>query len=85
MPKMHPQKDIKPPEASQDSASFLRRLAGPSIMKAGYVPASREDCMGLTAIGRLAKDQTDINRIIAEASKGSKFYEVRALNHGETR
>ena len=25
----------------------------------------------------LAKDQTEINRIIAEASKGSKFYEVR--------
>lgn len=26
---------------------------------------------------RLAKDQTEINRIIAEASKGSKFYEVQ--------
>jgi DNA polymerase kappa len=25
---------------------------------------------------RLAKDQTEINRIIAEASKGSQFYEV---------
>ncbi len=25
---------------------------------------------------RLAKDQTEINRIIADASKGSKFYEV---------
>lgn len=25
----------------------------------------------------LAKDQTEINRIIAEASKGSKFYEAR--------
>lgn len=24
----------------------------------------------------LAKDQTEINRIIAEASKGSRFYEV---------
>ncbi|KAI0339802.1 DNA/RNA polymerase [Trametopsis cervina] len=46
------------PGPSQDSASFLRRLAGPSIMKAG-----------------LAKDQTEINRIIAEASKGSKFYD----------
>ena len=28
----------------------------------------------------LAKDQTEINRIIAEASKGSRFYEVR-LSH----
>ncbi|KAJ8514399.1 hypothetical protein ONZ45_g8064 [Pleurotus djamor] len=43
---------------SQESASLIRRLAGPSIGKAG-----------------LAKDQTEINRIIAEASKGSKFYE----------
>jgi len=28
----------------------------------------------------LAKDQTEINRIIAEASKGSRFYEV-CLGH----
>jgi DNA polymerase kappa len=28
---------------------------------------------------RLAKDQTEINRIISEASKGSKFYEVGSL------
>ncbi|KAG1746290.1 IMS-domain-containing protein [Suillus occidentalis] len=48
----------KPPEPSQDSASLLKRLAGPSSTKAG-----------------LAHDQTAINRIIAEASKGSKFYE----------
>lgn len=48
----------KPPELSQDSASLLKRLAGPSSTKAG-----------------LALDQTAINRIIAEASKGSKFYE----------
>lgn len=48
----------KPPEPSQDSASLLKRLAGPSSTKAG-----------------LAYDQTAINRIIAEASKGSKFYE----------
>ncbi|KAG2099124.1 IMS-domain-containing protein [Suillus cothurnatus] len=47
-----------PPELSQDSASLLKRLAGPSSTKAG-----------------LARDQTAINRIIAEASKGSKFYE----------
>lgn len=51
-----------PPPPSQDSASLLKRLAGPSSGKAG-----------------LAKDQTEINRIIAEASKGSKFYEVRTL------
>ena len=29
---------------------------------------------------RLAKDQTEINRIIAEVSKGSKFYEVRHVH-----
>ncbi|KAF9263393.1 DNA/RNA polymerase [Marasmius fiardii PR-910] len=45
-------------QLSQDSASLLKRLAGPSSGKAG-----------------LTKDQTDINRIIADASKGSKFYE----------
>ncbi|KAI5117782.1 hypothetical protein M0805_000425 [Coniferiporia weirii] len=50
--------DAKPPQQSQDSASLVKRLAGPSVTKAG-----------------LAKDQTEINRIIAEASKGSKFYE----------
>ncbi|KAG2359987.1 hypothetical protein BDR07DRAFT_175802 [Suillus spraguei] len=48
----------KPLESSQDSASLLKRLAGPSSTKAG-----------------LAYDQTAINRIIAEVSKGSKFYE----------
>ncbi|KAH9935682.1 uncharacterized protein B0H18DRAFT_976825 [Fomitopsis serialis] len=47
-----------PPEPSQQTDSLLRRLAGPSVTKAG-----------------LAKDQSEINRIIAEASKGSKFYE----------
>ncbi|KDQ57446.1 hypothetical protein JAAARDRAFT_129936 [Jaapia argillacea MUCL 33604] len=45
-------------EPSQDSASLIKRLAGPSTTKAG-----------------LAKDQTEINKVIAEASKGSKFYE----------
>ncbi|EJD03310.1 DNA/RNA polymerase [Fomitiporia mediterranea MF3/22] len=45
-------------EPSQDTASLVKRLAGPSVTKAG-----------------LAKDQTEINRIIAEVSKGSKFYE----------
>ncbi|KAH7888691.1 IMS-domain-containing protein [Phlebopus sp. FC_14] len=46
------------PEPSQDSASLLKRLAGPSSTKAG-----------------LSKDQSEINRIIVEVSKGSKFYE----------
>ncbi|KAF8160747.1 hypothetical protein B0H34DRAFT_350409 [Crassisporium funariophilum] len=46
------------PEGSQETASLVKRLAGPSSGKAG-----------------LAKDQTEINRIISEASKGSKFYE----------
>ncbi|KAJ6475326.1 DNA/RNA polymerase [Mycena vitilis] len=43
---------------SQETASLVKRLAGPSTGKAG-----------------LAKDQQDINRIIADVSKGSKFYE----------
>ncbi|KAI0369692.1 DNA/RNA polymerase [Pilatotrama ljubarskyi] len=53
-----PAQDVKPPSSTPDSESLLRRLAGPSVNKAG-----------------LAKDQTEINRIIAEVSKGSKFYE----------
>lgn len=44
--------------ASQGTATFLRRLAGQSVNKAG-----------------LAKDQSEVNRIIWEASKGSKYYE----------
>ncbi|KAH7916561.1 IMS-domain-containing protein [Hygrophoropsis aurantiaca] len=55
--------DPQPPKPSPDSASLLKRLAGPSSTKAG-----------------LAKDQTEINRIIAEASKGSKFYEASKRN-----
>ncbi|KAJ7462246.1 IMS-domain-containing protein [Mycena galericulata] len=47
---------MEPP--SQETASLVKRLAGPSTGKAG-----------------LAKDQCEINRIIADASKGSKFYE----------
>ncbi|KAG6831837.1 hypothetical protein H0H87_003756 [Tephrocybe sp. NHM501043] len=50
--------DSMQPVASQETASLVTRLAGPSTGKAG-----------------LAKDQTEINHIIAEASKGSKFYE----------
>ncbi|KAH8828279.1 hypothetical protein DL96DRAFT_1669405 [Flagelloscypha sp. PMI_526] len=45
------------PRSSNETDSFLKRLAGPSTGKAG-----------------LAKDQSEINRIIAEASKGSKYY-----------
>ncbi|KAF8629438.1 hypothetical protein AX15_003483 [Amanita polypyramis BW_CC] len=48
----------EPKQASQETESLVKRLAGPSTGKAG-----------------LTKDQTEINRIIAEASKGSKFYE----------
>ncbi|KAK7057229.1 IMS-domain-containing protein [Favolaschia claudopus] len=46
------------PLPSQETASLVKRLAGPSTGKAG-----------------LSKDQTDINRVIADVSKGSKFYE----------
>ncbi|KAI0302716.1 hypothetical protein BC826DRAFT_1089789 [Russula brevipes] len=46
------------PQASQEAASLVLRLAGPSATKAG-----------------LSTEQTEINRIIADASKGSKFYE----------
>ncbi|KAF7315401.1 IMS-domain-containing protein [Mycena indigotica] len=45
-------------QASQQTASLVKRLAGPSTGKAG-----------------LAHDQSEINKIIAEVSKGSKFYE----------
>ncbi|KAJ7262218.1 hypothetical protein B0H12DRAFT_1209583 [Mycena haematopus] len=50
--------DVEVPASSQETASLVKRLAGPSTGKAG-----------------LAKDQKDINRIIADVSKGSKFYE----------
>ncbi|KAJ7287575.1 hypothetical protein C8J57DRAFT_1446287 [Mycena rebaudengoi] len=50
------------PPQSQETASLVTRLAGPSTNKAWCTR-------------RLAKDQADINRIIADASKGSKFYE----------
>ena len=32
--------------------------------------------MAIKVLFRLAKDQTEINKVIAEVSKGSKFYEV---------
>ncbi|PFH53760.1 hypothetical protein AMATHDRAFT_991 [Amanita thiersii Skay4041] len=74
-------------QASQETESLVKRLAGPSTGKAGY------DITFLTVLLvwclvsdfpvpslfpptiRLQKDQTEINRIIADASKGSKFYE----------
>lgn len=34
------------------------------------------DSLLIHTLHSLAKDQTEINRIIAEASKGSKFYDV---------
>ncbi|KAF8639506.1 hypothetical protein AX17_001411 [Amanita inopinata Kibby_2008] len=49
---------VEPKQASQETESLVKRLAGPSTGKAG-----------------LAKDQTEINRVIADASKGSKFYD----------
>lgn len=49
--------------ASQDTASLVKRLAGPSAGKAG-----------------LSTDQREINRIIAQVSKGSKFYEASTNN-----
>ncbi|KAF7361929.1 IMS-domain-containing protein [Mycena venus] len=49
---------VSEPQPSQETASLVKRLAGPSTGKAG-----------------LAKDQEDINRVIADVSKGSKFYE----------
>lgn len=72
---------------SQDP-SFLRRLAGASAHKAGWelfepeVQHQDRWDMNLASMPwyrrRLAPDQTEINRRIAEASKGSKFYEVRS-------
>ncbi|RDX47961.1 DNA/RNA polymerase [Lentinus brumalis] len=55
-----PHKDSNPPSSTPDTDSLVRRLAGPSTTKAGQA---------------VSIDQTEINRIIAEASKGSKFYE----------
>lgn len=52
-------------------------------MKAGCVHRFGTTHGELTAVGSLAKDQTEINRIIAEASKGSKFYEVCPARGGK--
>src|SRR5882762_5063961 len=79
----------KPTEPSQETASLVHRLAGPSTGKAGLVhninlplyfaPTMSTDGYLVLSV-RLAKDETEINRIIAEASKGSKFYEVMLLS-----
>lgn len=66
-----------PPERLADS--LLNRLAGPSSGKAGSVLNSFTFNAVYSRTLRLAKDQTEINRIISEVSKGSKFYEVRTL------
>jgi hypothetical protein len=39
------------------------------------------DVAGSVMVLSLAKDQTEINRIIADVSKGSKFYEVWRLKN----
>ena len=70
----------EPKQPSQETESLVKRLAGPSTGKAGYCILSIYYAYTpLIIFLRLSKDQTEINRIIAEASKGSKFYEVRAI------
>lgn len=69
------------PAPSQETASLVKQLAGPSTGKAGSV-ATRFTLARQTSSHhcvRLAQDQSEINRIIAEASKGSKFYEASRL------
>ncbi|KAG9316623.1 DNA/RNA polymerase [Chiua virens] len=69
-----------PPEPSQESASLLKRLAGPSSTKAGSVSGRFQQLttqrLTQSYPSRLVQDQHEINRIIAEVSKGSKFYEA---------
>lgn len=75
---MSKEERTEPKQASQETDSLVKRLAGPSTGKAGYYcfrNISRMKYLTLR-LTRLAKDQTEINRIIADASKGSKFYEV---------
>ena len=66
-----------PPERLADS--LVNRLAGPSSGKAGSVLNGFTFNAVYSRTHRLAKDQTEINRIISEVSKGSKFYEARTL------
>ena len=68
-------------QASQEPTSLVLRLAGPSTTKAGYVGTS---CLypplgSKASHASLSTEQTEINRIIADASKGSKFYEVHLV------
>ncbi|KAF5321415.1 hypothetical protein D9619_001442 [Psilocybe cf. subviscida] len=65
----------KQPQASQQTDSLVRRLAGPSSGKAGLVHMLSISNVTSQRESSLVKDQTEINRIIAEASKGSAFYE----------
>lgn len=64
---------------SQETESLVRRLAGPSSGKAGSVLRNFVQDMSYKLSFRLSKDQSEINRIIADVSKGSKFYEVRLV------
>ena len=63
---------------SQETPSLVKRLAGPSTGKAGSetTPSILTFSLHSPFGGRLAQDQGQINRIIADASKGSKFYEA---------
>ena len=67
-----------PPERLADS--LVNRLAGPSSGKAGSVWMVAVTFNAVySRTHSLAKDQTEINRVISEVSKGSKFYDVRTL------
>jgi len=70
------------PGGSQAPDSLLHRMAGPSSGKAGQVALANPKHNLIVTILSLAKDQTEINHIILEASKGSKFYEVRVFDGG---
>jgi DNA polymerase kappa len=65
---------------SSQTTSLVHRLAGPSTGKAGYVTLISINTTLLLTLRRLATDQSKINSIIADASKGSKFYEA---SHGD--
>jgi len=73
------------PGPSSSQTSLLKRLAGPSSTKAGCVPSPAQSWSRVASNirilkrDRLSKDQTEINRIIADVSKGSKFYEAGTL------
>lgn len=66
------------PPPSQETASLVKRLAGPSTGKAGCVLMLSPTHLFIVS-SSLAKDQAEINRVIADVSKGSKFYEARKV------